>query len=208
MRLIPFRFFFKTIKEDIPFEEVVDEMRDFDQRFMMIIRKHIAILAWWCFLHLVAGIPALILTSGVWWYFFLMSICWAIINLLVVYWIFDHVFVMKFRNGQLFQRFEVQRHVEKMLFANIGLDVAYIFCGLFFLALAGQETVAYPELWRGFAWAIQVQGIYLLAQDIFFHRLHALNFKKAKPFFQDLMEAQMTVLKQNFKNSAFISSRL
>ncbi|MEL6926586.1 MAG: hypothetical protein AAFO94_21275, partial [Bacteroidota bacterium] len=180
MRWIPLNFFFRHLVSDIPLEEVVDEVRDFDERFMLIIRKHMAVLGMWCLLHLMGGTIGLLLAEGAWWYFWLMSMCWAFVNLLVVYWIFDHVFLEQFKSGNLFQRFDLQRHIEKMLFANIGLDVAYIFCGLFFFALAGQSDIPYPELWRGFAWAVLLQGAYLFLQDIFFHRLHYANFKKSK----------------------------
>jgi hypothetical protein len=200
MRLVPLHFFFRTIAEDIPLEEVVDELRDFDERFLMIIRKHIAVLAWWCFLTTLVAIPSLFLAKGFWWYFFLMNICWSAINLTIVYWIFDHTFFQQFKSGNIFQRFDVQRHIEKMIFANIGLDVAYVFCGLFFLALSNQESIAYPELWGGFSWAIMLQGIYLFFQDLFFHRLHDLNFKKAKPFFRDLMESQLAYRKRKIEN--------
>jgi len=191
MKAIPLKFFFKAISEDLDLEEVVDEMRDFDERFVIILKKHIAVLGWWCFLNIITGIVGLIFSGGFWWYFFLMNISWALVNFGVVRWIFDHIFFQRFKAGNIFQRLDVQRHIEKMIFANIGLDVAYIFCGLFFLALSNQTSIPYPELWQGFSYAVMIQGAYLFVQDIFFHQLHFRNFKKSKPFFEDLMESQV-----------------
>ena len=191
MKTIPLKFFFNTISEDLDLEEVVDEMRDFDERFVLILKKHLAVLGWWCFINVLTGVAGLIFAGDFWWYFFLMNITWAIINFGVVRWIFDHIFFQRFKRGNIFQRLDVQRHVEKMIFANIGLDVAYIFCGLFFLALSNQTTISYPELWQGFSISIMIQGAYLFAQDIFVHQLHHQNFKMAKTFFEDLLESQV-----------------
>lgn len=191
------RFFFRAIAEDIPFEEIVDELKDFDERFIMILRKHIAVLGWWCLLNFVSGVVGLFFTEGFWWYFFLMNISWAVINFLVVVWIFNHVFFRKFTKGKVVIRLRIQYHMEKMLFANVGLDLAYIFCGLFFYALSKNPELSYPELWAGFGVSIFLQGIYLFFQDNIFHQMHLRNFKKARPFIESLMETKNFIQADN-----------
>ena len=46
MRLIPFRFFLTSVTADLPMEEVVEEVRDFDERFTIIVNNHLALLGW------------------------------------------------------------------------------------------------------------------------------------------------------------------
>jgi len=191
MKLIPLQFFFKNVAFEIPLNEEVDEMKDFDERFFAIMNKHIAVLALWCFLHIAIGIVGLLFGNEFWRYFSIMSIVWAIINLAIAIWMFNHIIYQRFKIGNVFKRFEVQRHIEKVLFANIGLDIAYIFCGLFFLAISNQSDIDFPILWEGFAFAIIMQAVYLFLQDVTIHQLHHLNFKKAKPFFEDLLESQI-----------------
>ncbi|MCB0579556.1 MAG: hypothetical protein KDD10_09650, partial [Phaeodactylibacter sp.] len=61
MASLSWRFFFTTLAVDLPLEEIVDEVRDFDERFGIILRKHLALLGWWCFLSLAVGVPGLFL---------------------------------------------------------------------------------------------------------------------------------------------------
>lgn len=194
MRFIPFSFFIRALTADLPLDEIVDELRDFDDRFGIILRKHLAVLGWWCFINLAIGIPGLFFFFDDWlWYFQLMNMSWAFINFAVVLWIFDHIFYVKFIEGNTFQRFEVQRHVEKMLLLNIGLDAAYIFAGLYLLTLGRVEGMSHSELWTGFGWSVILQGGFLFCHDNFFHFLHRANFKKCKPFLEDLMESQLVI---------------
>lgn len=45
-------------------EEIVDELRDYDERFGIILYKHLVLLRWWCFLNLIAGIGGLLFSQG------------------------------------------------------------------------------------------------------------------------------------------------
>jgi len=74
-----------------------------------------------------------------------------------------------------------------MLFLNIGIDTAYIFTGCWVREHSFACDVAHPELWLGFGWAVIVQGIFLLGQDIVFFRLHRRNFRKARPLLEKLL---------------------
>ena len=196
MRLIPFRFLVTSVTADLPLEEVVDEVRDFDERFTTIVNKHLALLGWWSILNLLVGLPGLYYLKGWWWYFMLMNMCWAVINFTIVLWIFDHKFLRRFLAGNIFQRFEVQRHVEKMLLLNIGLDLAYIFAGLWLKSVDVNSGAQHPELWLGFGWSVIVQGVFLFIHDNIFHFLHLLNFRKCKPFLEDVMETQLALRKE------------
>ena len=191
MRLMPFRFFIRALTTDLDLDEIVDELRDFDDRFRIILRKHLAVLGWWCILNLLTGIIALFLFDGALWYFFLMNISWAIINFSIVVFVFDHTYYQRFTKGNSFERFEVQRHVEKMLLLNIGLDLTYIFAGLFMWALSFKSGIMHPDLWLGFGWSVIIQGSFLLLQDNVIHYLHLQNFKQCRPFLEKVIEDQL-----------------
>ena len=191
MNFITPQFFFRALVTDLPLDEIVDELRDFDDRFKIILKKHIALLGWWCVLNLAAGIPGMVFLDGWIWYFFLMNMTWAAINFLIVVWIYDHIYFLKFAEGSTFERFEVQRHVEKMLLLNIGLDAAYIFAGLYLLTLGRVPEISHQAMWTGFGWSVILQGAFLFCHDNFFHLLHRRNFRKCRPFLEDLMESQL-----------------
>ena len=182
------KFFRTHLFSRLPLEEIVNELRDFDQRFRLITRKHIAVLGFWAVLNVLIGLPAIFLWDGAIQYFFMMNITWGLINYGVTYWIYDHSIYRKFTKGDSFERFEAQRHVEKFMLFNLGLDIAYVCAGLYLKSLAYTCDGAFPDLWTGFGWSVLFQGAYLFVQDNVFHFLHMKNFKKAKPFLMKLLE--------------------
>lgn len=184
MKALSWQLFFRSLAEDLPLEEVVDEVRDFDERFGIILRRHIAVLGWWCVLNLIVSIPVLWLFDNWLWYFVVMNLSWAVINFGIVLKLYDHIFYRRFLKGSVFQRFEVQRHVEKMLLLNIGLDLSYFFIGLYLKTLSYVPDIGTPDLWYGFGWSVMLQGTYLFVHDFSFHLLHVINFRKCKPFLE------------------------
>lgn len=75
-----------------------------------------------------------------------------------------------------------------MMFLNIGIDAAYIFVGFWLRKHSFICNISYSDMWLGFGWAIIVQGLFLLIQDITFFRLHRRNFRKAQPFLEALLK--------------------
>jgi hypothetical protein len=182
MQLRHARYLITAFTTPLRLSEPFDEIRDFDQRFRGIVRRHLAVLAWWSLLCIATGPLAILAFHGEAYYFFMMHMVWGFINLAFAILVFYHAIFRKFQKGDAFERFEAQRHVEKMLLLNIGLDFAYVFTGLLLHEHGLRESVALPELWQGFGWAIVVQGVFLFAQDTWVYRLHAANFVKAAPF--------------------------
>lgn len=187
MQLIPWRFFIRTLFDDLDWHEVVDELKDFDERFRLILRKHLAVLGWWCLLNTIASTCGMLLLSGEWLYFLLMNVSWAVVNFWVVLWIYDHIITRRFADGNTYHRFEGQRHVEKMLLLNIGLDLAYVFAGLFLWTLGRLPSTTLSELWIGFGWSVIMQGVFLFVHDNVFYRLHRINFRKARTYLESVL---------------------
>lgn len=188
-RPLNWQFFVRPLLTDLPFEEVVDELRDFDDRFRIILRRHLSVLAWWSLLSALVGLPAIFLSTGPWPYFWMMTCSWAAINFAIVVGILYHTAYQRFARGNTFQRFRVQWHMEKMLLFNVGLDIAYVCAGLYLHTLGRLPDVAYPELWTGFGWAVLLQGVYLFGQDNFFHWLHRKNFRLARHYLEQCLLA-------------------
>ena len=181
-----FRFLFTELQRPLDLDITHDELADFDLRFRLILRKHLVLLGWWSLLNIAGGAFALFFLTGPTYYFWMMGMIWGLINFAIAVAILDHTFYRKFRRGA-FERFESQRHVEKLMFLNIGIDSAYVFAGLFLREHSFACGVAHADLWLGFGWSVIVQGLFLLAQDVSVYRLHRKNFKKAQPFLEKLM---------------------
>lgn len=197
MKIVPFRFFWEKLIVQLPIEEIVDEVRDFDARFLIILNKHLAVLAWWCFLHLLIGIPMLLWSAGWLWYFATMNISWALINLWIVFKLYDHIYHRRFRKGNVYRRFQIQQHVEKMLALNIGLDISYCLAGLYMSSWIGEGT---SGMWVGFGNAVLLQGGYLLIHDISFFILHHRNYRKCRPFLEDVIETQLLLKRKGVED--------
>ena len=197
MKIVPFRFFWDKLIVELPIEEIVDEVRDFDARFLIILNKHLAVLAWWCFLHLLIGIPMLLWSAGWLWYFATMNISWALINLWIVFKLYDHICHRRFRKGNVYRRFQIQQHVEKMLALNIGLDISYCLAGLYMSSWIGEGT---SGMWVGFGNAVLLQGGYLLIHDISFFILHHRNYRKCRPFLEDVIETQLLLKRKGVED--------
>lgn len=185
------RFLFSELQRPIGLDgQRDDELVDFDGRFRIILRKHLTVLCWWSVFCTVVALFSLAFIHGFWYYFFMMSMVWGVINFAIVIGVFNHTFFRKFRRGDSFERFDTQRHVQQIMFLNIGIDTAYIFVGMLLREHGFGCNVQYPDLWHGFGWAVIVQGIFLLSQDIVFSLLHHKNFKKAQPFLEELLRGK------------------
>ncbi len=191
-----FRYFLTEITSKLHLNEPIDEIKDFDDRHRAILRKHIAVLGWWSLLNIILGIVALIWLNGHLYYFMMMNMVWGIINFMVSMMVIDHAFFRKFKRGDCLERFEVQRHIEKMLIFNIGLDMSYVFFGLFLHAKGCAMPADRLALWQGFGISVIVQGIFLFGLDNFFHHLHLRNFKKAEPYLKKVLRAGESAMKE------------
>lgn len=187
MKQISWQFFLAAPWVEVPLDEIVDELRDYDERLRNILRKHMAILGWWCIAHALVAIPGMFFLRGPWWFFSMMNAIWAIINFVIVIFLFKHVGRQQFRKGPAYSRFLVQGHVEKMMLFNVGLDLAYLCTGLYLHTLGRVPTVSHPDLWTGFGWSVIVQGVFLLIHDGLGYRLHHRSFRKALPFLTETL---------------------
>ena len=191
MKLNHFHFLFPERQRLISLDALPDdELRDFDVRLRIILRKHITVLGWWGVLNCIVGLTAFFMWKGFMHYFGLMSAVWGIINFAVTLALFNHIFYLKFHQGSAYQRLIVQSHIERVLLLNVGIDTAYIFVGFWLREHSFVREVLNPELWLGFGWAIVFQGLFLMVLDSVFFILHWRNFRKAKPFLKAKIEGK------------------
>jgi hypothetical protein len=185
MKLRNVRFLFTERQPPIGFDLMQnDELRDFDNRFQNILRKHLTVFVCWSVLNSVFGLIALFTLVGSAYYFWMMSSVWSVVNFAVAIGFFYHTLYRKFPKDSSYERLVVQGHVERMMFLNIGIDVAYVFVGFCLLEHSFISDVSYPNLWLGFGWAIVVQGLFLMIQDVILLSLYHRNFRRAQPFFE------------------------
>jgi len=181
---MPWSLLLKSIAADLPLEEMVDEIKDFDERFRLILRKHTSVFTLWSVLNILAGLIGLFFLQNQWWYFSWMNLAWGAINYFLVLHLYNHTYYLRFLQGDILDRFEVQWHVENMLWLNIGLDTAYIFAGLFLWSLSFHPQLSDPDLWIGFGLSVILQGIFLFVMDNLIRYFHRKNLRQCQPFLE------------------------
>jgi hypothetical protein len=172
---------------DLPLE---DELSDFDNHFRLILHKHLTTLTLWSIFNCVGGFIGLFIMRGYAYYFWMMNGVWGVINLAVVIVFFYHTLYRKIRKHSAYECLLVQSHVEQMMFLNIGLNTAYVVIGFWLREHSFICNVSYQNLWFGFGCSIIMQGLFLLVQDMMILRLHRRNFRRAQPFFEELLKGQ------------------
>lgn len=138
------------------------------QTLPFLLHQHLKILLIWILLNFLQGIPCMIYTIGKIWFFSIMNLSWAIINLLVVIWIYQHIKGKKYEKGDKNYQKKITHHVLKALFINILLDICYVIIGILLLSITEKDQLM-QDLWMGFGISIIIQGSVLLGLDSYFY---------------------------------------
>jgi hypothetical protein len=170
--------------------ELTDLSLRFDKQMLQLSHVHAFVLGCWAFLNVaMGGILAFMTRGDVWTLaFHSMNLSWGAINGGVAAFVYIHTKKSAARAKTLLQRLDLQRHVEKVLLFNAGLDIAFMVGGLALYQRAFISDMAYPDLWKGFGTSVLLQGAYLLIQDSIFYYLHLANRKQAYPVWKREME--------------------
>jgi hypothetical protein len=174
--------FANGIVRSIPLDEKVDELGDYDMRMRRILMLHISVLGWWSSLNVLAGFGGFFCYGTYWYYFLVMGIVWGVINFAVTVGVLRHGLVRRFKTGKVWSRFDAQWHLEKIMLLNIGLDLSYVFFGMYLQARGCSLPPEKIALWQGFGANVVMQGIFLFCMDNYMHALHLKNFRKARSF--------------------------
>jgi uncharacterized membrane protein len=176
---------FSTISDFVP---LLTQKQVFDHSMEKLKKAQAKVLAVWAAINLLSGGVLTFITEGQLSYFHAMNASWGIINTGVaafLYYHHNHVFD---HAQTLLQQMDHQRHAEKMILFNIGLDITFMVAGIALYQHALAAGILYTELWKGFGISVMVQGAFLLMQDSIFYRLHVKNRQKVYPFWQKMME--------------------
>jgi multidrug transporter EmrE-like cation transporter len=162
---------------------VSDASLRFDQQMLQLSRLHATVLGFWASLNVVTGGILTFMHPGEVGSlaFHTMNLSWGFINGGIAAFVYFHTKKSAARPKMLLRRLNLQRHVEKVLLFNVGLDLAFVIAGIALYQRAFTVDAAYPELWKGFGTSVLIQAAYLLIQDSVFYRLHQKNRKKTEP---------------------------
>jgi hypothetical protein len=181
-------------RESSPFSSFNAELPDvslrFDKRMIQLSHVHAFVLGCWALLNVAMGAILTFLTYGNVWTlaFYTMNLSWGVINGGAAAFVYAHTKKSAAKPKTLLRRLDLQRHVEKVLLFNAGLDIAFIVGGWALYQRASITDVVYPDLWKGFGTSVLMQGAYLLIQDSIFYYLHLVNSKQAYPVWKREMQ--------------------
>ncbi|CAN5920976.1 hypothetical protein BH24BAC1_BH24BAC1_20380 [soil metagenome] len=101
-------------------------------------------------------------------YFHAMNASWGLVNLGVARFIYAHHNEVFDQPQTLLQQMNHQRHAEKIILFNIGLDLAFVASGFALQQFGQAPGLQYPALWKGFGSSIILQGDSCLYRTPFF----------------------------------------
>ena len=138
-------------------------------------------LAIWAGLNILVGIIFIFRAEAHCFYFFVMNISWNLVNTGMAIFLYMHHNDVFERPISILNQMEYQRHIEKAIVFNLGLDLAFVATGFAMYYYGNIPQVRHPNLWLGFGISVILQGSFLLIQDLFFYRLHRKNHQKVYP---------------------------
>lgn len=171
-----------------PTQAQQDRMQAFDNRMKQLKKGHARVLLAWAGMNIITGGIFTFIVEETLFYFHAMNTCWGIVNTGVAAFIFYHHNHVFKQPQTLLQQMDHQRHAEKMILFNIGLDITFIAVGLALYQHAQASSVIYPALWKGFGASVMMQGAFLCIQDMIFYRLHIKNRQQIYPLWQRMTE--------------------
>lgn len=160
---------------------MVDISKTFIRKIKIFKTAQAVNLAIWAGLNILVGIIFIFQAEAHRFYFFSMNISWNIVNAGMAIFLYMHHNDVFERPISLLNQMEYQRHIEKAIAFNLGLDLAFVATGFAMYYYGNIPLVPHPNLWLGFGISVIIQGTFLLIQDMVFYRLHRKNHHKVYP---------------------------
>jgi len=173
-------FYPNPVKKDIS--------KEFLRRMKILKTAQSMNLAFWAGLNILTGSIFIFQTEAHLFYFFAMNISWNVVNTFVAVFLYAHHNHVFDQPISLINQMDYQKHIEKAIVFNLGLDMAFIATGFAMYYYGNIPQVAHHELWLGFGASVVIQGAFLLIQDMVFYRLHRNNQNMIHPYWEELTE--------------------
>ncbi|MEJ8801218.1 DUF6992 family protein [Pontibacter sp. H249] len=129
------------------------------------LRTGMLVLGGWAILNILLASFKLTTTTRARRYFYHMNLYWNIINLLIA-GIALHQIISSDKEAMALAE-SIEQHIwfKKVLYLNVGLDVAYIFLGAY-LEQRSKTALLKPERLQGWGQSVILQGFFLLLLDV------------------------------------------
>ncbi len=177
-------------------------LTQFEREILRLKRGHGRVLSIWALINLVVGIGICsylggYTEGGTHFYFWSMNASWGLVNLLVGLYIIYHHHYKLLNPLTLLQQMDYQRHAEKMIFLNIGLDLFFMGIGAAMFMYGHTAFPLYPELWLGFGVSVVIQGGFLICLDMVYYRGHRVNLRKTHLIWKKILDGMLIATDQS-----------
>jgi hypothetical protein len=167
-------------------------MKDISQvyiRRMKALKSAQAVnLAIWAGLNILVASIFIFQAVDYYFYFHAMNASWNLVNTAMAVFLYFHHNKVFEKPISILKQMDYQKHVEKAVAFNLGLDMSFIATGFAMYFYSQIALVNHPELWLGFGISVVIQGTFLLIQDIVFYGLHQNNRNRVYPHWERTLE--------------------
>ncbi|GAB3194010.1 signal transduction histidine kinase [Pontibacter aydingkolensis] len=130
-----------------------------------ILRVGMLVLGGWAVLNILLASFKLTTTTRARRYFYQMNLYWNVVNLVIAGIALHHIISSDGEAMALAESIRQHDWYKKILYLNIGLDVAYIALGAY-LQQRAKTSLMKPEQLMGWGQAVVLQGFFLLLLDV------------------------------------------
>ncbi|MDX2303560.1 MAG: hypothetical protein NW226_12210 [Microscillaceae bacterium] len=160
-------------------------LENYNRERLRINRVGMIVLGTWALGNMAVGGVMLGSQDGASRKFYEMNIYWNLVNLGLAGAGLYQTFKSDPAALSLYQSFQAQQSMEKILLFNAGLDVGYMAAGLWMWEKSKNQEKN-KDLLEGFGKSILMQGGFLLLFDVGMYFVHQTHWHKAADFFQHI----------------------
>lgn len=140
-------------------------LQAFNQQQAATLKTGMLVLAGWAILNILAGSFKLTKATRSRKFYFQMNLYWNIVNLVVAAAALYSIFSRDPATASLLQSLKLHVWYKKILYLNVGLDVAYIVMGAY-LKERSRNSSPKTEQLQGWGQALVLQGLFLFLLDL------------------------------------------
>lgn len=139
-------------------------LQAFNQQQTATLKTGMLSLACWALLNILVGSFKLTKATRSRKFYFQMNVYWNIVNLIIAAFALYSIFSADPATASLLQSLKLHIWYKKILYLNVGLDVAYVVAGAYLKERA--RTSPKPEQLQGWGQSLVLQGLFLFALDL------------------------------------------
>lgn len=140
-------------------------LQAFNQQQAASLKTGMLVLGGWAILNILVGSFRLTKATRSRKFYFQMNVYWNIVNLIIAAAALYSIFTKDTASASFLQSLKLHIWYKKILYLNVGLDVAYVVMGAY-LKERARNSAPKTEQLKGWGQSLVLQGVFLFVLDL------------------------------------------